>query len=156
MIQTIKNNIALAATAALLTFVASMIFTSGIHAATPATPATPSVNQTNNIRCGSNIDLSATPPPTGTPGAAGNCADVDKGGSGVEILITNIINAASIIVGAICVIMIIVGGFRYVTSAGESNSVSGAKNTILYAIVGLIIVAFAQVIVQFVLQKTTS
>ncbi len=85
-----------------------------------------------------------------------NCNPADTKGSGpLETLIKNIINVLSAIVGAICVVMIIIGGFRYVTSGGESNAISGAKNTILYAIVGLIIVAFAQVIVQFVLQRTT-
>lgn len=85
-----------------------------------------------------------------------DCNPEDTKGSGpLETLIKNIINVLSAIVGAICVVMIIIGGFRYVTSGGDSNNVSGAKNTILYAIVGLIIVAFAQVIVQFVLQRTT-
>jgi hypothetical protein len=52
--------------------------------------------------------------------------------------------------------MIIYGGFRYITSGGDSNGVTAAKNTILYAIIGLIIVALAQIIVNFVLNKTTS
>jgi hypothetical protein len=49
--------------------------------------------------------------------------------------------------------MIIIGGFRYITAGGDSNNVSAAKNTIIYAIIGLVIVAFAQIIVQFVLNK---
>jgi hypothetical protein len=53
------------------------------------------------------------------------------------------------------VIMIIYAGFRYVTSGGRDESVKGAKNTILYAIIGLVIVALAQIIVHFVLAKTT-
>ena len=54
------------------------------------------------------------------------------------------------------VMMIIVGGFRYITSGGASDSVSSAKNTIIYAIVGLVVVALAQFIVQFVLNRVTS
>jgi uncharacterized membrane protein YuzA (DUF378 family) len=69
--------------------------------------------------------------------------------------IKNIINLFSIIVGIAAVIMLIVGGFRYVVSAGESGGVSSAKNTIIYAIVGLIVVAMAQIIVRFVLNKST-
>ncbi len=65
--------------------------------------------------------------------------------------VQNIINILSILVGAVSVIMIIIGGFRYVISNGDSNGLSGAKNTILYAIVGLVIVIFAQSIVRFVL-----
>ncbi len=52
--------------------------------------------------------------------------------------------------------MIIIGGFRYVTSGGDSNSVSGAKNTIIYALVGLIIVAVAQVLVQYTVNNAVS
>ena len=81
--------------------------------------------------------------------------DADKGSNKIETLLKTIINVFSAIVGSISVIMIIIGGFRYVTSAGDSNNVGAAKNTILYAVVGLIIVAFAQILVQFVLQRAT-
>ncbi|HET7672946.1 MAG TPA: pilin [Candidatus Saccharimonadales bacterium] len=70
-------------------------------------------------------------------------------------LIATIVNLFSVVVGVVAVIMIIVGGFRYVTSGGDSGNVSSAKNTILYAIVGLVIVALAQFIVKFVLSKAT-
>ena len=65
-----------------------------------------------------------------------------------------IINIFSWIVGAVSVIMIIYGGFRYITSGGDSNGVKAGKDTVLYAIVGLVIVALAQIIVNFVLDKT--
>ena len=52
--------------------------------------------------------------------------------------------------------MIIIGGLRYITSGGDSGNVTGAKNTILYAVVGLIVVALAQVIVRFVVNRATS
>lgn len=61
------------------------------------------------------------------------------------------INIFSIVVGVIAVIMIIVGGLKYITSSGDSGNVTSAKNTILYAVIGLVIVALAQVIVRFVL-----
>jgi uncharacterized membrane protein YidH (DUF202 family) len=61
------------------------------------------------------------------------------------------INIFSVIVGIIAVIMLIIGGLKYITSGGDSGNVTGAKNTILYAIIGLVIVALAQVIVQFVI-----
>lgn len=57
------------------------------------------------------------------------------------------------IVGALSVVMIIIGGFRYVISGGDSNGVQGAKNTIIYAVVGLVVALFSQVIVSFVLTK---
>lgn len=68
-------------------------------------------------------------------------------------IVKNIINILSVIVGAVSVVVIIIGGFRYVVSNGDSNGVTGAKNAILYAIIGLVIVLFAQVIVRFVLSK---
>ena len=71
----------------------------------------------------------------------------------VSDIIRRIVNLLSIIVGVVAVIMIIIGGFRYVTSGGSDASVTGAKNTILYAVIGLIIVALAQLIVNFVLRN---
>jgi Type IV secretion system pilin len=73
----------------------------------------------------------------------------------VNTLITQIVNIISVIVGIVAVIMIIYGGFKYITSGGDSGNVTTAKNTILYAIIGLIIVALAQFIVRFVLSKAT-
>ncbi len=60
----------------------------------------------------------------------------------------------SIVVGVIALLMIIIGGVKFVTSQGESAAVASAKNTIIYALVGLVIVAFSQFIVRFVLAKT--
>jgi len=86
-----------------------------------------------------------------------NAAGVPSGASSPDDLnstVANIINLLSIAVGVVAVIMIIVGGFRYITSGGKQESITSAKNTLLYAIIGLIIVALAQVIVQFVLNKS--
>jgi hypothetical protein len=66
------------------------------------------------------------------------------------------INLFSAIVGLIAVIMIIVGGVKYVTSGGSSEKTTSAKDTILFAVVGLIVVALAQIIVKFVLHKATN
>ena len=63
------------------------------------------------------------------------------------------LNIFSAIVGIIAVVMIIVGGVKYITSQGESANITSAKNTILYALVGLVVVALAQVIVRFVLNR---
>lgn len=80
-----------------------------------------------------------------------DCAD--EGGENAQSLINTIVDIFSLIVGFVSVIMIIYGGFRYITSGGDSNGVTAAKNTILYAVIGLIIVALAQVIVNFVLNQ---
>jgi hypothetical protein len=91
----------------------------------------------------------------GTNGASGNNQSPGQAGKNIDSTIANIVNLLSTIVGVIAVIMIIVGGFRYITSGGKQESVSGAKNTILYAIIGLIVVATARIIVKFVLNKST-
>ncbi len=84
------------------------------------------------------------------------CAAASDPNGSVNNIITTVINIFSLVVGVVSVIMIIIGGLRYITSGGDSGNVSGAKNTILYAIVGLVIVALAQVIVHFVLNRVTA
>jgi hypothetical protein len=69
----------------------------------------------------------------------------------LSFYVSQAINIFSVIVGVIAVVMIIIGGVKYITSGGDANNVTGAKNTILYAIIGLVVVALSQVIVQFVL-----
>lgn len=90
----------------------------------------------------------------GITAAGGECdASGSAGASGFKDIIATIINVLSILVGAVSVIFIIIGGFRYVISNGDSNGVTAAKNTIMYAIVGLVVVLFAQVLVAFVFSK---
>ena len=83
-------------------------------------------------------------------------ADTTAGTNHINGIIKTVINIFSLIVGVVSVIMIIVGGLRYITSGGDSNNVSAAKNTIIYALIGLVVVALAQFIVQFVLNKVTT
>lgn len=68
-------------------------------------------------------------------------------GSGIFQIIVNVI---LFIVGAVAVIMIVIGGVRYTVSNGDSNAVQGAKNTIMYAIVGLVVAIIAYALVNFV------
>ena len=86
----------------------------------------------------------------GIKAATGAAECKDSGNTSFSTIITNVINILSILVGAVSVIMLIVGGFRYIISNGDSNSTKGAKDTIMYALIGLIIVLFAKVIVRFV------
>ena len=66
---------------------------------------------------------------------------------------SRITNTVLLIVGLISVIMLIYGGLRYILSGGDSKKVTDAKNTILYAIIGLIISMLAYAIVHFVLNS---
>ena len=72
------------------------------------------------------------------------------GDNGVFSRLTNTI---LLIVGLISVIMLVYGGLRYILSGGDSKKVTDAKNTILYAIIGLIISLLAYAIVHFVLNS---
>jgi len=67
--------------------------------------------------------------------------------------IKTIVNILLFVLGAIAVIMIIIGGIRYTTSNGDSGQVSSAKNTILYAVVGLVVAILAYAIVNFVIDS---
>jgi hypothetical protein len=82
-----------------------------------------------------------------------NC-DADAANSLTDTL-HNIINVLSMIIGIAAVLVIVIAGFRYVTSAGDSGRVTSAKNALVYAVVGLVVAALAQVIVRFVLTKAT-
>jgi cytochrome bd-type quinol oxidase subunit 2 len=86
------------------------------------------------------------------PGAT--CDDItDTAETEVNELATTIIDIFSLVVGIVSVIVIIVAGFRYIISGGEATNIQGARNTILYAVVGLVIVIFAQTIVKFVVNQ---
>ena len=66
-------------------------------------------------------------------------------------ILTTITNILLFVIGALSVLMLIIGGLRYVISGGKASAVTAAKNTILYAIVGLIIAFLAYAAINFVL-----
>lgn len=76
------------------------------------------------------------------------CPENLFGDGGVFKQVTNIV---LYIVGVIAVIMLIIGGIKYVVSGGDAKKVTDAKNTVLYAIIGLIIAFLAFAIVNFVI-----
>lgn len=82
-----------------------------------------------------------------------NCPSNLFGDTGVFRQITNTI---LYIVGVVTVIVLIWGGLRYVLSGGDSKKVTDAKNTVLYAIIGLIISFLAFAIVNFVVDTLPS
>lgn len=85
---------------------------------------------------------------------SGGCSpETGQGTERIQGIVETVINIFSVIVGIVAVIMIIWGGFKYITSGGDSGNITSAKNTIIYAIIGLVIVALAQFFVQFVLEQ---
>lgn len=96
----------------------------------------------DNLQCGTTLVTDSTAP-----------CDTKAGSDTVNNTVKNIINFFSAVVGIVSVVMIIYGGFKYISSGGDAGNVSSAKNTIIYAVIGLIVVAMAQFLVQFVLGK---
>ncbi len=78
----------------------------------------------------------------------------DTSGNNVALFAKTIVNIFSALVGAAAIIMIIYSGFRYITSGGSSERIGNAKTTLIYAIIGLIVVALAQIMVHFVLSAS--
>ncbi len=74
----------------------------------------------------------------------------DQGG-----IFQTIANVLVFLVGAIAVLFLIIGGLRYVVSNGEAKNVEAAKNTILYAIIGIVVAILAFAVVQFVITSLT-
>ena len=127
-------------------------FTAPVFAASDpcANPTDPNVIKVCNAAA-ANASKSAAC--EGIAAAGGSCGTPDSANDKFKSIITSIINVLTVVVGAICVVMIIIGGFRYVVSGGDSNGIQGAKNTIIYALVGLVVVVFSRTIVVFVLSK---
>ena len=68
-------------------------------------------------------------------------------------ILTVVINTMIYITSIIAVIMIIIGGIKYITSSGDANGITSAKNTILYSVIGLVIAIMSFAIVNFVLDR---
>jgi len=67
--------------------------------------------------------------------------------------IKRVVNILLFIIGVVSVIMIIIGGIKYVLSNGDSSQITSAKNTILYAVIGLVVALLAYAIVNFVVTQ---
>lgn len=87
-------------------------------------------------------------------GGSGTC-DAAQGNKVNDAVKTGV-RIFQIVVGLIALFMIIMGGLRFVTSNGDSGKVASARNTILYAAIGLAIVGLAEVIIQFVINRLPS
>ncbi len=84
------------------------------------------------------------------------CVKSNPAEKGVDDTVRAAVSILSYIAGVASIVMVIVGGIKYVVSSGDSNAVGSAKNTITYALVGLVIAIMAQAMVRFVFTKSTS
>ena len=78
------------------------------------------------------------------------CQNKDKGEGQVNGIIKTIVEVLLMTVGAISIIMIVIGGILFALSSGDAQKAAKARSTILYAVVGLIVSVFASAIVNFV------
>jgi heme/copper-type cytochrome/quinol oxidase subunit 2 len=128
---------------------AALVAVFSIFFAVALVPATTSaqVDISKYAKCGSNVaedcDKKAS-------------QDVSAGEGKLNKTIAMLINVFSVVVGIVAVIMIIYGGFRFITSGGDANATKNARNTILFAIVGIVVVLISQAIVQFVLLNSVA
>ena len=83
-------------------------------------------------------------------GSGQSLAGINRDAEFANVVFLNAINFAIAISSIVCVIFIIIGGVNYMTSAGDSSKLQKAKNTLTYAIIGLLIVGLAAVITAFV------
>lgn len=82
--------------------------------------------------------------------------DLNLGGAPTTVgegNVQNILFTVYFWAGVVAVIVIIIGGIRYTTSNGDAGQIKSAKNTILYAVVGLVVIMMAAAITQFVIQN---
>lgn len=91
-----------------------------------------------------------TAEPTPTNPEAGTCSTPNSTRT-VTGTLQQIADILIFIIGAVSVLMIIIGGLRYTLAQGDSNALSSAKNTILYAIIGIVVSLMAYGLVHFVL-----
>lgn len=73
------------------------------------------------------------------------------GGNDLVGAIILILNGLLVLAGVVALVYLIIGGVRYITSGGDDDQIGQAKSTILYAIIGLIVIGVAAVAVNFII-----
>ncbi len=143
MIQTIKKT--------LLALLAVPLLSFGMGSAVLVTSASAASCQDSV-----NVD-SSNPDKVGTNGPGTGACSVKTGSQNTSFVdtIKLVINIMLFIIGLIAVVMLVIGGIRYATSGGSQEAVKGAKDTILYAIIGIVVAVMAYAVVGFVTQNIT-
>jgi hypothetical protein len=81
----------------------------------------------------------------------GTCSSSDS--RTVNSTLRQVMNILFYVSGSIAILMIIIGGVRYVVSAGDQSAVTGAKNTVMYSMIGLVVIVISAALVSFVLNN---
>jgi hypothetical protein len=85
---------------------------------------------------------------------ASDPSDLDVPNVTASQVATGVINTLSMVAGVLSVIFLVLGGIRYITSSGNAQRVESAKQTLIYAVIGLMLSVLAPVIVGFVIAKS--
>jgi ABC-type Fe3+ transport system permease subunit len=124
----------------ILITMALMLVTLSAQAIVPAT----------TLACGSGGNDPKNQVLIGVGGSANEC-DSSRVGS----VLGTVVSILGWVLGIVAVIMIIVAGFKYVTSGGDAQKAGSAKNTLVYALIGVVIAALAQFLVHFVINQAS-
>lgn len=90
------------------------------------------------------------PADTACDGLSAVGASCGGGEAGLTTTIHGVIRVLLFVVGVAAVIMLVIGGIRFVLSGGDSQAAAAAKNTVIYAVIGLIVAVLAWAIVNYV------
>ena len=88
--------------------------------------------------------------------SGGSCDAPTSGEPQVDSVLGDVLGILSLVAGIIAVIMIIIAAVRFMTSQGDAGKVASARTTIMYAVIGIIVVALAQTIIFFVVDKAVN
>lgn len=120
-----------------------MVLTMVLSVALPALAQTPTTTPTTTDQFGL--------------GAVGGATGLSKGKTeDLRVVIGNIIKTALSFLGVVAIVIILIGGFKYMTAGGDTEKVKNAQNYIMYGIIGLVIILSAYAISSFVLKETQS
>jgi hypothetical protein len=131
-----------------LLIAAALIFNGGLAMVPAAVSAADCPTGTTQLKCDACEGVNTL------NGTGGSTCDPNAG-TKVEDIITGVINVLSIIVGFAAVLMLIVGGLKFITANGDSGAISSARSTITYSLIGLVVVFAAQILVHFVIRKVS-
>lgn len=98
--------------------------------------------------CSSNSKLSST-------NICKSISNNNSTGNPINNIIDSILGVITYIAGILAVILILVSGYRFVTSGGNPNAITQARQTLMYALIGIIVVAVSQSLILFIFSKVT-
>lgn len=132
--------------AVIMASVVPLVFTQPAYAGTTTFASSACPSGSSAAKCSACQGLSVL-------GSGQSCSSK---GSTLNGVIAIIMDLLSYVLGILAVIMIIISGIRFVTAGGNSSSVDGAKKTLIYALIGIVVASLAQVIVHWVLNSAST